>query len=80
MHDKLRALIDQLRLHGMAEVLDAELARAERGAVPAPELLLRLLTQEAAARRDAAWPIVSCKRGCRGAGRSTASPLTASQA
>jgi hypothetical protein len=52
MRDKLRALIDQLRLHGMAEVLDAELARAEREAIPAAELLVRLLGQEAAARRE----------------------------
>lgn len=33
MRDELRALIDQLRLHGMAEALDAELARAEREAI-----------------------------------------------
>ena len=39
MRDKLRALIDQLRLHGMAEVLDAELARGEREALPAAGLL-----------------------------------------
>ena len=52
MHDKLRALIDQLRLHGMAEVLDAELARAEREAIPAAEVLARLLAQEAASRRE----------------------------
>jgi DNA replication protein DnaC len=52
MRDKLHALIDQLRLHGMAEVLDAELARAEREAIPAPELLMRLLSQEAASRRE----------------------------
>lgn len=52
MRDKLRALIDQLRLHGMAEVLDTELARAEREAIPAAELLVRLLGQEAASRRE----------------------------
>ena len=52
MRDKLRTLIDQLRLHGMAEVLDAELARAEREATPAVELLVRLLGQEAASRRE----------------------------
>ena len=81
MRDKLRALIDQLRLHGMAEVLDAELARAEREAIPAAEVLVRLLGQEAAARRaNAAWPIVSRRRACRGAGRSTASPSIASPA
>jgi DNA replication protein DnaC len=52
MRDKLRALIEQLRLHGMAEVLDAELARAEREAVPTAEVLARLLAQEAASRRE----------------------------
>jgi hypothetical protein len=80
MRDKLRALIDQLRLHGMAEVLDAELARAEREAIPAAELLVRLLGQEAAARRERSLAIVSRRRVCRGGGRSTASPSTASQA
>jgi DNA replication protein DnaC len=52
MRDKLRALIEQLRLHGMAEVLDAELVRAEREAIPAAEVLARLLGQEAASRRE----------------------------
>jgi DNA replication protein DnaC len=52
MHDKLRALIEHLRLHGMADALDAELARAEREAIATPELLYRLLSQEAAARRE----------------------------
>ena len=51
MRDKLRALIAQLRLHGMAEALDAELERAEREAIAAPELLYRLLSQEAASRQ-----------------------------
>ncbi len=52
MRDKLRALIARLGLHGMADALDAESERAERGAVAAPELLHRLLTQEAASRRE----------------------------
>jgi DNA replication protein DnaC len=52
MHDQLRALIDQLRLQGMAGALDAELARAECEAIAAPELLYRLLSQEAASRRE----------------------------
>ena len=52
MHDQLRALIAQLRLHGMAEALDTELARADREAIAAPELLYRLLGQEAASRRE----------------------------
>ena len=37
MHDKLRALIAQLRLHGVAEALDAEIERTEREAIAAPE-------------------------------------------
>jgi len=52
MHDKLRALIAQLRLHGMAEALDAEIERAEREAIAAPDLLYRLLSQEAASRQE----------------------------
>jgi DNA replication protein DnaC len=52
MRDKLRALIAQLRLHGMADTLDAEIQRAEREAIAAPELLYRLLGQEAASRRE----------------------------
>ena len=52
MHDRLRALIAQLRLHGMAKALDAEIERAEREAIAAPELLYRLLGQEAASRRE----------------------------
>jgi len=52
MHDKLRSLIAQLRLHGVAEALDAEIERAEREAIAAPELLYRLLSQEAASRQE----------------------------
>src|SRR5208337_2702438 len=52
VHDKLRALIAQLRLHGMAAALDAEIERAEREATAAPELLYRLLSQEAASRQE----------------------------
>jgi DNA replication protein DnaC len=52
MRDKLAALIAQLRLRGMADALDAELARAEREALAAPDLLYRLLEQEAASRRE----------------------------
>jgi DNA replication protein DnaC len=52
MHDKLRALIAQLRLHGMAEALDGEIERAEREAIAASELLYRLLSQEAASRQE----------------------------
>ena len=52
MHDKLRTLIAQLRLHGMAEALDGEIERTEREAIAAPELLYRLLSQEAASRQE----------------------------
>jgi DNA replication protein DnaC len=52
MREALKALIAQLRLHGMADVLDAEIERAEHDAVPAAELLHRLLSQEAAFRRE----------------------------
>jgi DNA replication protein DnaC len=52
MRDQLKALIAQLRLRGMADVLDAEIERAEREAAPATELLHRLLGQEAAFRRE----------------------------
>jgi len=40
---RLFGLIAQLRLHGVAEALDAEIERAEREAIAAPELLWRLL-------------------------------------
>jgi DNA replication protein DnaC len=52
MRDQLHALLAQLRFHGMTEALDAEIARAEREAAPASELLYRLLSQEAAHRRE----------------------------
>ena len=52
MRDKLRALIAQLRLHGVAAALDAEIERAEHEAIAAPELLYRLLSQEAASRQE----------------------------
>ena len=52
MHDKLRALVAQLRLHGVAEALDGEIERAEREAIAAPDLLYRLLSQEAASRQE----------------------------
>src|SRR5215831_4025743 len=52
MRDQLQSLLAKLRFHGMASALDAELARAERDAVPPAELLHRLLTAEAASRRE----------------------------
>jgi DNA replication protein DnaC len=52
MRDKLRELLAQLRFHGMAAALDAEIERAEREAAPGTELLYRLLTEEAGSRRQ----------------------------
>jgi len=50
--EALRTVLAQLRFNGMARALDAELDRAEREATPAPEVLSRLLTEEAAYRRE----------------------------
>jgi DNA replication protein DnaC len=50
--DELRTLLAQLRFNGLAHVLDAELDRAEREASPAPELIHRLFSAEAAHRRE----------------------------
>ena len=54
MRDKLRALIAQLRLHGMADALDTELARAEREATDrvARELLAPVLDEHLLRTRD----------------------------
>jgi len=52
MRDKLQDLLAQMRFHGMAAALDAEIQRAEREATPACELLYRLLCEEAASRRQ----------------------------
>lgn len=52
MLDQLRALVTQLRFHGMEAALDAEIARAERGNVSAVDLLHRMLLEEAASKRQ----------------------------
>ena len=52
MHDELQSLLAQLRFRGMADALDVEIERAEREAIPAAELLYRLLCAEAASRRQ----------------------------
>jgi DNA replication protein DnaC len=52
MRDQLQTLLAQLRFNGIATALDAELDRAEREATPVPELLHRLLSAEAAHRRQ----------------------------
>jgi len=54
MREPIPQLLDELRLRGVARVLDTELDRAEREGSPAAEVLLRLLREEAAARREAA--------------------------
>jgi DNA replication protein DnaC len=52
MRDELRALIEALKLRGVARALDAELDRAERESTPPPEVLYRLLAAEDAQRRE----------------------------
>jgi DNA replication protein DnaC len=52
MRDQLKSLLTQLRFHGMAAALDAEIDRAEREAIPGCDLLYRLLREEAASRRQ----------------------------
>lgn len=52
MRDELKALLSQLRLHGIAGAVDAELQRAEQEGSPGAELLYRLLCAEAASRRQ----------------------------
>ncbi len=52
MRNDLRALIEALKLRGMARALDAELDHAEREAIPVPEVLYRLLAEEDAHRRE----------------------------
>jgi DNA replication protein DnaC len=52
MRDKLRTLLTNMRFAGMAAALDAELERAEREGTTGPELLYRLLCEEAASQRQ----------------------------
>jgi DNA replication protein DnaC len=52
--ERLHALLHELNFKGMARVLDAELDRAERQAVPAAELVHRLLTEQASHQRERA--------------------------
>jgi hypothetical protein len=52
MRDKLQTLLAQMRINGIAAVLDAELERSEKEATPAGELLYRLLCEEAASQRQ----------------------------
>jgi DNA replication protein DnaC len=52
MRDQIQRLLADLRFHGMAGALDTELAQAERDGTPGAELVYRLLSQEAAFRRE----------------------------
>jgi DNA replication protein DnaC len=52
--ERLHALLHELNFKGMARVLDAELDRAERDAVPAAELVQRLLAEQASFQRERA--------------------------
>ena len=52
MNHKLHELLTQLHMKGMAGALDQEIQRAEREAVPASEVIYRLLLEEAAYRRN----------------------------
>jgi DNA replication protein DnaC len=52
MREKLRELLEQLRLAGMAAYLDRELERAEREAIPVAEALYRLALEEARVRQE----------------------------
>jgi DNA replication protein DnaC len=52
MRDKLQTLLTSMRFNGMAAALDRELERAEREGTTAPELLYRLLCEEAASQRQ----------------------------
>lgn len=52
MEAKLHHLMTSLRLKGMAAVLERELVRAEREAIPVPEVLERLLLEESRHRQE----------------------------
>jgi DNA replication protein DnaC len=54
MRDQLQQLLADLHMGGMARILDAEMDRAEREGCPLPEVLHRLLSEEAGARREKA--------------------------
>lgn len=50
--EALHALLQELKLQGMARVLDSELERAERDAIPGVELVQRLLGEQATFERE----------------------------
>jgi len=49
---KVQQVLDELRLKGMAEVLDRELDRAEKNGAPVTQVLHRLLREELKHRRE----------------------------
>jgi len=63
MLEQLRELLARLRLLGMQRVLEAELERAEREALPLAQVLQRLLLAEEAERRERslAWRLTQAK-------------------
>ena len=52
MREKLREILEELHLQGMAECLDRELDRAEKEAIPAADLLYRLALEERRVRQE----------------------------
>jgi DNA replication protein DnaC len=52
MNEKLHELASQLRLKGMASVLDEEIQRAEKEGTPVSEIICRLLLEEQTFRRN----------------------------
>lgn len=52
MHETLKTQLVELRLHGIERVLEAQIERAEREGTSGLELFGRLLTEEAAYRRE----------------------------
>lgn len=63
MRDSLHELIARLRLNGIAKVLEAELARAQREALTPAEVLERLLSAQAAHQRERslAWRLTQAR-------------------
>ncbi len=52
MREKLRELLQELHLHGMAEYLDRELERVEKQPTGPDEVLYRLALEEARVRQE----------------------------
>ena len=52
MREKIYQLLMELRLRGMANVLDQELSRAEKNGTPVSEVIYRILMEEHAYRQE----------------------------